>query len=353
MYSRFSKGILLAVMVIVWGCSKEGGNEQTGPDTTLVAPTPYTFVKPLGFPPPIMASFNPMTVEGVALGKALYSDPIVSSNGMSCASCHAKKNSYCSPINYLAPNGFSINVLPHINLAFKSECNWDGSVTVMDSLCMADFDPPIFNTQESELCSKLKAHPTYPSMFRKAFGIRDLDTLSFHDLKLTICFAITQYMRSLVSASSRYDAYRVFHKALTHSELNGMLIFFSEKGDCFHCHSDPLFTDNDYHNTGLAATYTGFDKGRMLVTGKATDEGKFRTPTLRNATYTAPYMHDGRFKTLEEVIEFYATGVQLTPNLDPIMTKRMNNRTTNLTQEEKTDLLNFLKTLSDTAYVQN
>ena len=342
--------VLVILLIVVAGCKRETESTTTT-TTTTTGPTPYNFVKPLGFPNPYMPSFNPMTVEGVALGKALYSDPILSSNGMSCSSCHNKSNSYSTPM-YNAPNGYKISVLPHINMAFNSICNWDGSVLVMDSLCMADFEPSIFNTHESELFSRLLAHPYYPAMFKAAFGINHIDSLNFHDLKMKICFAITQYIRSLVSANSRYDAYRVFRKALTTSEQNGMFIFFSEKGDCFHCHSDPLFTDNGFHNNGLSDVFVGADLGRNNVTGKSSDIGLFHTPTLRNLVYTAPYMHDGRFTTLEQVIDFYSTGVKVSPSLDPIMTKRLNNRATNLTPEEKVYLNDFLKTLTDTSYVQ-
>jgi len=336
------------MIILLASCSKEKSTEQNNP--TDKGPTPYNFVTPPGFPLPFMAEFNPMTVEGVALGKALYSDPILSSNGKSCSTCHRPEKSYSSGI-YNAPNGYRISVLPHINMAFNSICNWDGSVLVMDSLCMVDFEPDIFNTKESELFQNLLNHPYYPAMFKAAFGINHIDSLNFHDLKMKICYAITQYIRSLVSANSRYDAYRLFHRALTPSETNGMMIFFSEKGDCFHCHPQPLFTDNGFHNNGLSDVFTGFDKGRNNVTGKASDMGMFHTPTLRNLVYTAPYMHDGRFNTLEEVIEFYSTGVKNSTTLDPIMTKRMNNRATNLTAEEKVYLLDFLKTLTDTAFV--
>lgn len=354
MEKTFSATISLFTLLLLsflWGCKKDGTADNTTPTDLIIPPTAYTFVTPPGFPPPYFSSFNPMTVEGVALGKSLYSDPILSSNGMSCSSCHQKANSFSSAI-YNAPNGFRMSVLPHVNLAFKTICNWDGSVTVMDSLCMADFEPSIFNTHEADLFSRLKSHPYYPSMFKAAFGIPNIDSLNFHDLKLKICFAITQYMRSLVSANSKYDAYRVFKRPMTTSELNGMQIFFSEKGDCFHCHPDPLFTDNDFHNNGLTDVFTGFDQGRFMVTAKSTDLGKFRTPTLRNVTLTAPYMHDGRFNTLEEVIDFYTSAVKTSATLDPIMTKRLNNRTMNLTAEEKQELIDFLKTLTDDSFVK-
>lgn len=354
MYLRFTdiKFYYVLALFLLAGCSKENlnDNNNSNPDV-LVPPTLYKFEKPLGFPPPYFASFNPMTVEGVALGKALYNDPILSSNGKSCTTCHQQQNSFSSPI-YNAPNGHVISVLPHLNLAFTKEYNWTGSVPILDSLAMGDFEPDIFNTKEAELFSKLKAHPYYPMMFRNAFGIKDIESLSFHDLKMKISFAISQYLRSRISANTRYDAYRIYKKPLTTSELNGMMIFFTEKGDCFHCHTNPLFTDNDYHNNGLTDVFVGFDKGRFLVTGKNSDMGKFRTPTLRNLVYTAPYMHDGRLKTLEEVIEFYTSGVKVSETLDPIMTKRMNNRTMDLTPKEKGELLDFLKTLTDTAFVQ-
>lgn len=130
-----------------------------------------------------------------------------------------------------------------------------------------------------------------------------------------------------------------------------MMIFITERGDCFHCHGLPLMTDNGFHNIGLDSVFTGADLGRFLVTGEASDKGAFKAPTLRNVALTAPYMHDGRFQTLEEVVEHYNSGVKPSPSLDAIMTKPGQVTELGLVPEEKADLVAFLRTLTDEPFV--
>ena len=184
-------------------------------------------------------------------------------------------------------------------------------------------------------------------MFKRAFGLKNVESVSYDSLKVLICYAITQYMKTLVNSRSKFDLYRQRIVLLSPEEYNGMTIFFSEKGDCFHCHGEPLFTDDDFHNNGLSAAFSGIDRGRELFSKESKDIGKFITPTLRNIEKTFPYMHDGRFKTLEEVIDFYNSGVKDSETLDPIMNKRGETRELHLTPKEKSDLISFLKTLSD------
>ncbi len=354
MEKMFSNRYTLIVLFLFYltACTKDPVEDTTLPVTETATGTPTAYVFPMlpGFPKPFVSSNNPMTEEGIALGKKLYSDAILSSNGRSCSSCHNKELSYSVPMFY-ATSGIKISVPPHVNLAFKSRYNWEGSVTDLDTLCMGDFEPEFFNTQASDLFVRLASHPQYPVMFKKAFGIKNFGNLSYYDLKVKICYAITQYMRTLVSASSRYDAYRIYGEPLTPDEDAGKNIFFSERGDCFHCHVTPLFNDNDVRNNGLSNQYSGFDFGYYLVTGKETDKGKFVTPTLRNIALTAPYMHDGRFQTLEEVVEFYNSGVNVTPYVDPIMSKRYSETGLGLTDLEKKQLVAFLHSLTDSSFV--
>lgn len=351
MFSVYTKQlpVLLCLFVFAIACSREKTIDEQ-PKVANKAPTPYYLARPMGFPPPFLSKDNPMTVEGVELGKRLYSDPILSSNGMSCSSCHAKERSYSAPM-FHAQNGANISVPPHVNLAFKSYYNWEGSVENLDTACMGDFEPEFFNTQQSDLYKRLSTHTVYADLINKAFGVSNINTLSYHQLKTYLCYAISQYMRTLVSANSTYDSSRMFgFHLLTPDEFDGMTIFFSERGDCFHCHSAPLLTDNTFHNNGLDDQYVGFNKGRNLVTGEDKDLGKFLTPTLRNIALTAPYMHDGRFATLEEVIEFYNSGVKPSPYVDPILNKRENIRALNLTEREKRCLLLFLQTFTDESF---
>ena len=162
---------------------------------------------------------------------------------------------------------------------------------------------------------------------------------------------MAQFIRTLISGNSRYDRWRRGDGLLNASELSGLSIFFTEKGDCFHCHSTPFFSDNDFHNIGLETVYAGEGRGRYNVTGNPEDMGKFKTPTLRNIELTAPYMHDGRFGSLEEVVHHYNLDVQPSATLDPIMTKPMRGLELELTQQEEKDLVSFLKALTDTTFI--
>jgi cytochrome c peroxidase len=162
--------------------------------------------------------------------------------------------------------------------------------------------------------------------------------------------ALAQFERTLISADSKWDRYLRGDTELSVAEARGFEIFFTERGDCFHCHSTILFTDNEFHNNGLDSVFT--DDGLAGVTGDPADLGRFKTPTLRNLSYTAPYMHDGRFATLEEVIDFYSEGLKFSSTIDPLM-KNVNQGGVRLSEEEKTNLLAFLLTLDDHTFITN
>lgn len=335
------------ISLFAYACKK---NDDTSLTTEKKGQTPYLLVYPKLFPEPSIPAENPMTKEGVELGKFLYSDPILSSNGLTCSSCHLQSKSFSSPL-FISSKGYHISVPPHVNLAFKKFYNWTGSETYLDTLCVADFGPEFFNTDSNQLLERLSVHPYYSKQFKAAFNIDRIAQLSYSEMKKYISYAITQYMRTLISFNSKYDLYKTGTGNLTEMEFGGMLIFFSEKGDCFHCHSPWLFSDGAFHNNGLNEVFNAFDKGRELITGFESDRGKFYTPTLRNIAQTAPYMHDGRFNTLEEVVDFYNEGVKESVTLDPIMYKRKDVQKLGLNQIEKMQLVAFLKTLSDETFL--
>ena len=162
--------------------------------------------------------------------------------------------------------------------------------------------------------------------------------------------AISQFERTLISSNSKWDRYLRGEANLNSSESQGFEIFFTEKGDCFHCHSTILFTDNLFHNNGLDSVFT--DQGLYDVTGDHNDIGKFRTPSLRNWIFTKPFMHDGRFKDMGEVLEFYSTGVKWSPTIDPLM-KKVEYGGIHLNDEEKVHLVSFLLTLNDSTFINN
>ncbi|MCA0131159.1 cytochrome-c peroxidase [Winogradskyella alexanderae] len=303
---------------------------------------------------PIIPTDNPQTIEGVALGKKLFFDKILSANGTkSCASCHSQQNAFTdntptsTGIDGIAGNR---NSMPLFNLAwnYSDRFNWDGKALSLERQAEEPVENPIeLHSDWDNVVSRLQAHPEYPSLFEKAFNT------SIISKELTTK-AIAQFERTLISANSKFDNYFLGTATLTDQELNGLDIFLREdKGDCFHCHgspNNPLWTDNEFHNNGLDSIFT--DLGLGAVTGDPNDNAKFRTPSLRNLAFTAPYMHDGRFATLEEVIDFYSEGLQDSPTIDPLM-KKVDEGGVQLTEEEKTDLKAFLLTLSDSSFLTN
>ena len=194
--------------------------------------------------------------------------------------------------------------------------------------------------------NEINAHPEYPELFKNAFNV---SYITYREME----FALSQYFRTFISGNSKFDKFLMGQTALTPSELNGFNLFMdSNKGDCFHCHgsaANPLWTDNDFHNNGLDASP---DLGRAEITGSPFDVGKFNTPTLRNLAYTAPYMHDGRFATLDDVINFYSVGLQNSPTIDPLM-QLIGQGGSQLTPAEKVDLKAFLLTLTDSTITTN
>lgn len=339
--------ILVAITIVIFSCRRDN------PYPPAYNATPYQLKVPKGFPQPVIPAMNPMTVEGVSLGRMLYYDPILSSNGKTCNSCHFSEKSYSTPF-FVTKTGEKISVPPHLNLAWNPDYNWDGSAPVLDLLCLADFGPDFFNTNMPDLVQKLLNHPKYPLYFKQAFNIDDMSKLTDDELQLKIVFAISQFIRTMTSSDSKFDKMMRREINLTPEEMDGFQTFFTERGDCFHCHGYPLLTSNTYHNTGLDTVFAGNNIGRYFVTGDDFDKGKFSSPTLRNIELTAPYMHDGRYQTLEEVIEFYNSGVHMnSPNIDPIMTKKAKQYGLNLTQAQKSNLVKFLKTMTDTVFINN
>lgn len=310
--------------------------------------TPYMIVIPEGFPDMDIPENNPMTVEGVELGKKLFHDPILSKDGtQSCASCHLQSSSFSDPNRFsIGINGLqgSRNASAIINLGFTNHFNWDGSASTLEEQGFEPVVNPIeMNNTWPNVENTLNSDSTYKELFRRAFNIQKID--STH-----VVMAIAQFERSLISVNSRYDKYLRQELQLTPSELNGYVIFNSEQGDCFHCHGTNKLMDNSFHNNGLDSE-PFLDNGLGEVTGLAPDYGKFKTPTLRNIEFSAPYMHDGRFATLEEVVEHYNSGGKYSSTVDPLMKKL--GVGLQLTNQQKQDLIAFLKALSDPDFINN
>jgi len=296
------------------------------------APTPHAIPLPSHVPLTMsVPADNPTTVEGVALGRRLYYDAKLDGvSDRACAGCHVQQASFTSRRAQGIP--------AHVNLGFSTVFLWDGRVegTLEDVM---RFEVEEFFRAD---LPALAADPVYPEMFARAFGPGPITSRR-------AAHALAQFQRTLVSFESKFDRIQRGEEAATEEERRGAAIFFGETGDCFHCHGTVLFTDHRFHDIGLDADPV---RGRADVTGDAADGGAFKTPTLRNIALTAPYMHDDRYETLKEVVDFYSEGLRPSPTIDPLM-QNVARGGIGLTAEQKEDLLAFLHTLTDRAFTEN
>ena len=302
-----------------------------------------------GFPDMVIPEDNPTTQEGIDLGRMLFYDSLLSADyTLSCGSCHNQAfgfsdngNQFSTGIDGIAGD---INASAIINPGWLPSAFWDGRANSLEEQALGPVPNEIeMHLEWDDAVTRLTAHASYPGLFETVFG----NTLITKEL---VVKAIAQFERTLVSDNSKYDRFLKGQATLTTEEDRGYNLFFSETGECFHCHGTILFTDNLFHNNGLDAVAT--HPGLGGVTGNASDNGKFRTPTLRNIEFTGPYMHDGRFATLEQVLDFYSEGVQVSATIDPLMTDAHLGGF-QLTALEKSDIIAFLKTLSDTSFITN
>ncbi|MCB0687073.1 MAG: cytochrome C peroxidase [Saprospiraceae bacterium] len=347
---------VLLSFVLVLGCREDQ------PDNPLVdipyQPTPANLEIPDGFPRMSIPADNPLTVEGLDLGRRLFFDPIISADySMSCASCHLPEGSFTD--NFAVSKGIDgiegrRSAMSLLNIGFADQgLFWDGrSPTLEDQALLPVEDSIELHNTWTEVVDRLQADALYPELFRKAFGIERKEQIT----KELAAKAMAQFERSLISSgNSRYDRYTRGEIDFTDEELLGYELFFDFNTDitdaqCGHCHNAPLFTTNQYLNNGIesVSSIQDFpDKGRGEVSADPFDNGRFRVPTLRNIEFSAPYMHDGRFQTLEEVVDHYNSGGHFQENKDPLI------QPLHLLDYEKEALLAFIRTLSDTTFIQN
>lgn len=321
-------------------------------DAPSLVGTPYRFTMPAHFPMPNLPLDFPLTNERVELGRRLFNEKMLSQNGtINCASCH-------SDAAFSDARKFSIGLegkatprhgMPLVNLAWKSKFFWDGRASSLREQALVPIQDAVeMHETLPNVTIKLEASKEYPALFGAAYG----------DSKITperIGVAIEQFIISLTSFDSKFDRAHKGEGALSAQEKRGFELFFTEYeprleqfgADCFHCHGGAFFTDHGFHNNGLA--FRSEDLGLGKITGRAPDNGKFSTPSLRNIAATAPYMHDGRFATLEEVVEHYTSGIHPSPTLNPNLAKH-SGRGIPLTAEDKAALVAFLKTLTDSRF---
>lgn len=325
-------GVLM--LVLVFSCSKTDRQK---------AAEPMSLNFPAGWPEPVYDfSGNPLTREGFELGRKLFYDGKLSADGnFPCGSCHQQFAAFATfdhDFSHGFNNQFTTRNAPGLyNLIWMSEFNWDGGINHIEVQPLA----PLTATNEmaetvENVVRKLKDDPEYPGMFAKAFGDKEIDSRK-------MLLALTQFMGAMISADSKYDKVKAGKAQFTHEQEEGYAIF---KANCASCHSEPLFTDGSFRNNGLIKNPFTKDAGRMSITGKSEDSLKFRVPSLRNLFLTFPYMHDGRFRTVTDVLNHYSDGITDSHTLDPLLKNGIP-----LTDVDKFYLLEFLRTLTDSSFI--
>jgi len=350
---RWQGGILgLLVLAVVWhGCRKDPADP---PLVNGSGPTPYFLQLPWSLadslPPPLLPSDNPLTVQGVALGRMLFHEKALSDNfTLSCASCHLQEHAFSDPLTFSVGTDGSVgtrNAMAVVNLAWDMHFFWDGRThTLEEQALFPVIDEVEMRNTWPTVVERLSDHPDYPGLFEKAFGSPGIDSTR-------VVKAIAQFERTLLSFNSRFDRfyYGGDSLALTEEEQRGFGVFIRD-ARCADCHKLPLFTDHAIRNNGLDM-YPA-DPGLGAITGQAWDMGSFKVTTLRNIAVTAPYMHDGRFATLEEVVDFYADDVQVAhPHLDNHMFPWVQGLV-QLDAQQRTDLVAFMHALTDADFLND
>lgn len=320
--------------VFLFSCKKET------PDDVVA---PIAFVAPSHFPDPVYNfSNNPVTHDGFELGRRLFYDTRLSADyAVSCASCHKLEAAFSDvgkPLSQGVGGSFGDRNSPGLyNLAWHPAFMWDGGVNHIEiSSFAAITHPRELNMDFAVLLNRLRAIPEYQLLFEKAFGSPGIDDQRFF-------YAMTQFTGLMISASSKYDDYLKGNASLSQQEISGKVLF---EQHCAACHAGVLQTDFSYRNNGLDTEFS--DAGRKLITNNPQDDGKFRVPSLRNVALTAPYMHDGRFSNLEQVLNHYTFGIQSSETLDPMLTQNIG-----LNASERAAIIAFLHTLTDVKFTQD
>jgi cytochrome c peroxidase len=326
----------LILIVAAFACQKEIVNQV------------FTFKSPPYFPKPSYHfETNKITDAGFALGKKLFYDSLLSvDNSTSCGSCHISTSAFTHHGHDLSHglNGSLTkrNSPPIMNLAWSSSFMWDGGIAALDLQPIAPITSHIEMGETMEhVVSKINENPAYQPLIQKAFGTNNITG----EIMLK---ALSQFMLMCTSTEAKYDSVKRGQAKYTQAEQEGYNIFLAK---CNACHNEPLFTDNSFRNTGLKTSILN-DSGRYLITLDKRDLFSFKVPSLRNISYTPPYMHDGRFFSLADAIEHYNSQVVNMSTLDPLL-KKEGTPGIRLTSDEKTKLIAFLKTLDDRTFITN
>lgn len=304
------------------------------------------FVRPVHFPEPVYdVATEPVTEESFGLGRKLFYDPILSKdNTISCGSCHIQSAAFTQH-GHDVSHGIedrvgNRNSPPVMNLAWSNSFFWDGGVFHLDLFPVSPITNPVeMDERMDNVVTKLRSDPEYGKQFKAAFGSDEITAER-------IFRALSHFMIMCVSSDSRYDSVMRGTAVFTGTESAGYTVFLAH---CSACHPEPLFTDGSFRNNGLDHRFNP-DSGRQAITLDPGDRFRFKVPSLRNLGYTAPYMHDGRFVHIDQVLEHYIHGVQESTTLDPLL-KKNGQRGIPLNAEEKASLLAFLKTLDDRHFI--
>lgn len=315
---------------------------------SIFSPHYFQPVYPKTWPKPIYDfDKNPLSVEAVELGRTLFYDPILSADStISCASCHLSFSAF-THVDHALSHGIgdaigNRNSPALMNLAWNTSFMWDGAIHHLDFQALGPIENPIeMGETIRNVIHKIERTTHYPQLFFQAFG--DSSVTSEYVLK-----ALSQFQLTFISANSKYDQIQRNESGITFSsqEQNGYRLF---KQYCATCHAEPLFTTGGFANNGLPLDTSLFDFGRYGVTEKETDLRHFKIPTLRNVEYSYPYMHDGRFKKLSQVIDHYTNGIEQNETLST----ELKEKNIILSPNEKVDLIAFLLTLSDREFIFN
>ena len=346
---------LVGLLFVIQSCDK---SDDTATEV-VYDDTPYLLNR-VGFPDPSIPEDNPLTVAGVRLGRMLFYEKDLSKDGsLSCAGCHKQEDAFDDTRRFSeGVNGEEgkRQAMAIFNMAWNdNEFFWDGRAHLLrDQALMPIQDELEMDESLDNVVAKLSATKRYRDQFVRAFGTDEVN-------EEKIGLALEQFMHSIVSNDSKYDQHLAGTSTLTDSEERGRSLFFAEYNpffpeesgaDCAHCHSGLNFENDAYMNNGLDNESDFSDLGRYEVSNNDFDKAKFKVTSLRNIALTPPYMHDGRFETLEEVIEHYNSGVKSSPTVNPAI-ENTKHTGLMLTEQDKADLLAFLKTLTDETLLNN
>ena len=331
--------VIFSSFVLITSCSVD---PEIKP---IIADNDVKEVIPPGWPTPFYNySNNPLTADGFTLGRTLFYDPILSlDNTISCGSCHQQFAAFSHSGHDVSHGIYGLlgtrNAPALQNLNWNTSFMHDGGILNIEVMPLGPITNPVeMNETMTNVVSKLSASGKYKQLFTNAFGDDLINSQR-------IFKAIAQFMGTMYSYNSKYDMVKLGKDNFTAQEQNGYDLFVQK---CASCHTEPLFTDYQFRNNGLSVNVLYNDSGRAHITGNPNDRYKFKTPSLRNIEKSGPYMHDGRFTTLNQCLEHYNSGIVISPTLDAQLQSGIP-----LSSQEKSDIIAFLNTLTDTKYLND